>query len=221
MQKYAIIVAGGTGSRIGGDLPKQFLELQNKAIILYSIDVLQQINDVQIIVVVHKDFIEYLNELLLTTNYKNILITIGGETRYESVQKGLAVINNYTDADKVIVHDAARPFINKVFVENIFNAINNTNCVIPAIAIPDSIRQVTPNGNNAIDRDSIKIIQTPQGGTVANFKKAFDQSYVASFTDEASVCETINLNIELVDGLSENIKITTPQNLVWGDAYLK
>ena len=216
MQIHAIIVAGGMGSRMQADLPKQFMLLHNKPMLLHSIDVMQAVQ-AHIIVVVHPQFETYLQDLLIEFNYKNIQIVQGGITRFDSVKNGVHAIQaNATDV--VLVHDAARPFITKEMVEQIIAKVQNNNCVVPVTPIFDSLRMVANGQSKIINRDTIKIIQTPQAAMLSTLQQGFAQSYTEAFTDEASVCEAAGFEVSLVDGLQQNIKITTAQQLQMANA---
>ncbi len=211
MSIHAIIVAGGSGARMQSAIPKQFLLINNKPMLLYSIDAMQAIQ-ANIVIVVHTDYEDYTKNLLAQNNYPNCRIVAGGNTRYHSVQQGVQAINGSPD-DIVLVHDAARPYLTAELAQRVIDAVEKNNCVIPVMPVVDSVRMLLPEGSTLVDRDKLKIVQTPQGATLATFKKAFSQSYAPSFTDEASVCEALSYNITMVDGLEQNIKITTPLNL--------
>ena len=221
MQKqYVIIVAGGTGSRMNSEIPKQFIELNGEAIIIKTILCFLKFNsEINIIICIHRDFKNYLENLLQLHNIKveNIKITLGGETRFHSVKNGLDLITN----NKAIVgiHDAAMPFVSQRTIKNCFETAAIKGLAIPCIAIHESIRKVNNNTNCWVNRDEYKIIQTPQCFLVSKIKAAFTQNYSHTFTDDASVLEAAGEPIHLVEGNIENIKITTPHDLLLAKNY--
>jgi 2-C-methyl-D-erythritol 4-phosphate cytidylyltransferase len=220
MSNYAIIVAGGSGTRMRNALPKQFLLIGNKPMFMHSMKVFQQLG-MKIIIVVHADFDLYIKKVLVEFTGDGIEIVKGGNTRFESVRNGLKAIKAVTEDDIVFVHDAARPFITIDLIERIRNKVSSNNCVIPIISIADSVRIVNGTTNEPINREILKIVQTPQAAKALNMQKAFKQDFKSQFTDEASVCESSGLLIELVEGLEQNIKITTPQNFAWANKLLE
>ena len=213
--QYIIIVAGGTGTRMQSELPKQFLELNGEAIIIKTIKKFLSFNaQIKIIVVIHQNYQELFNHLIKTSGIvsKNIEVTFGGEKRFESVKNGLNLVQ---DLDAIVgIHDAARPFVSLKTITNCFEQAEIFNNAIPCISIHESIRQIEVNRNFIANRDAFKIIQTPQCFRVSKIKKAFEQNYQASFTDDASVFETLGEKIHLVEGNIENIKITSPFDLI-------
>jgi 2-C-methyl-D-erythritol 4-phosphate cytidylyltransferase len=211
---YVIIVAGGTGSRMQSQIPKQFIEINGQPIIIKTINCFFNFDkNIQIIICVHKEYKNYLNELLIKHKLQHhITITLGGETRFNSVKNGLQLINN--NKAVVGIHDAARPFVSVKTIQNCYTMASQKGNAIPAITINESIREVNANQNKAVNRSNYKIIQTPQCFKVELIKKAFEQAYNPIFTDDATVLESMGNSINLVEGNVENIKITTPQDLV-------
>ncbi len=218
-QKYIIIVAGGTGSRMQSDLPKQFIEIDGEAIIIRTIKAfLNYETTIQIIISVHKDFKSYLEELCAKNNLKNIMITLGGQTRFHSVKNGLDLINDETAI--VGIHDAARPFVSLQTIKNCFDTAREKGNAIPCVTINESLRSVSAEKNTAVNRNDFKIIQTPQCFLATKIKKAFLQEYNSSFTDDATVLESTGEKINLVEGNIENIKITNRSDLAIAKALL-
>lgn len=215
-----IIVAGGIGTRMNSETPKQFLLLHEKPIIYYSIrQFIETFPSSRIIVVLPSHFIEH-GKILLQPYFdiEKIQFVEGGETRFHSVKNGLDTIDN---EGIVFIHDAVRPCINDLFLKNLFQQANDIGHAIPCIDIKDSIREVNSDNNKAIDRSKLKAIQTPQTFKIPLIKHAFSQPYKDSFTDEASVLESIGVRIYLVDGLEKNIKITKPLDLEIASLFLK
>lgn len=210
---YAVIVAGGAGNRMKSSIPKQFLLLNEKPILHHTIKAFQQnMNDLKIILVLPQEFLthqEYINSL--ADDYSNIKLVAGGNTRFQSVKNGLDTIN--TEDGIVFIHDGVRPFINKKLLDNCLFQAQEKGNAIPCVLIKDSLRIANQSGNEYVNRENFRAIQTPQTFKISLIKKAFEQDYNESFTDEATVLETIGEKINLIEGMDENIKITTPFDL--------
>jgi len=218
-KKYVIIVAGGTGSRMQSDMPKQFIEVGGESIITRTIKVFLNYDaSIKIIISVHKDFKTYLEDLCIKNNLKNIQITLGGQTRFHSVKNGLQFIDDETAI--VAIHDAARPFVSLQTITNCFDAAKEKGNAIPSVTVNESLRSLGNDKNTAVDRNKYKIIQTPQCFLASNIKQAFLQEYDPSFTDDATVLEKMGGKINLVEGNIENIKITTKFDLAIAKALL-
>ena len=220
MKKYAVIVAGGSGLRMGTTVPKQFLPIFGKPVLLYTLNTfLQAYRDLEIILV--------LPELHTTTGQEivnqcddpaRVWITFGGETRFDSVKNGLRHINQHSI---VFVHDAVRCLITTELIHRCYEtAVENGNA-IPAIKAVDTIRIERYNRTEQIDREKVRIIQTPQTFFSEIIKAAFELDYEESFTDEASVVERLGVNIVLVEGEDSNIKITRPIDLLIAEKIME
>lgn len=213
-QQYVIIVAGGTGSRMQSNTPKQFIEINGEAIIVRTIKAFLNYNSlIKIIISVHKDFKVYLEELLIKNglNKNNIQITLGGETRFQSVKNGLSLIE---DQNAIVgIHDAARPFVSIQTIKTCFDTAKEKGNATPFVFVTDTIRKVDGQFNSSVDRSLFRIIQTPQCFLASKIKDAFAKEYNPIFTDDASVLEYNGEKINLVEGNIENIKITTPFDL--------
>lgn len=216
MKKAVVIVAGGSGTRMRSDIPKQFLLLKGKPILTHTIErFYNYCNDIQIVVVLPSSQIERWRQLCNEYNFTiSHTITQGGDTRYQSVKNGLALV-----ADDAIVgiHDGVRPLVSTAVIEKCYTEAVTGKAVIPAIAAVDSLRMVTENGNMAIDRSAIRLVQTPQVFLKSIIADAYNQPYSPLFTDDASVVEACGQPITLVDGNVENIKITNPIDLTIAD----
>ncbi|WP_343305725.1 2-C-methyl-D-erythritol 4-phosphate cytidylyltransferase [Chitinophaga niabensis] len=217
--KIAIIVAGGSGQRMGSTVPKQFLELAGKPVLYHTIAAfLAAYEDMHIILVLpeaHKASVA----AVLTAFDKPPSVTLvdGGETRFHSVLNGLKLIKQ----DAVIfVHDGVRPLVSPALIRTCYEQALAKGSAIPAIALKDSIREVDDEGNMAADRTRFRIIQTPQTFLSEILLPAFDQPYDPLFTDEATVVERFGEEVNLVEGEEQNIKITKPQDLVIAAAFL-
>ncbi len=219
MKKYAVIVAGGSGVRMGAQLPKQFLLLRNKAVLWHTLSAfLTAFTDLKIILVLPARHIEAGNEIIATLAApERVHVTTGGETRYQSVQNGLQLV----EKDAVIfVHDGVRCLVTPALIQRCYTAAVEKGNAIPAIAAVDSIRIDNGAGNEVMDRNKVRIIQTPQTFLAAQLLKAFEQPYEPSFTDEATVVERMGIAIHLVEGESTNIKITQPLDLLVAEKIL-
>lgn len=220
MKKIAIIVAGGAGTRMGTDVPKQFLLLQNKPILWHSINAFAKaFDDIELIIVLPENFIEEGKTIAkeFSSTHK-INFVAGGNTRFHSTQNGLKLIK---DEAIIFVHDAVRCLITKTLIQNCYEQTLAKTCAIPAIAATDTIRLIDENDKNILlDRNKVRIIQTPQTFQSNILLPAFQQNYKDSFTDEASVVEAFGKEIFLIDGETENIKITRPVDLIVAENIL-
>ena len=222
MQKYAIIVAGGTGSRMGSSTPKQFLLLNDKPILYYTLKVfLEAYEDVQIILVLPEEYTELGREIIdAYFDYSRIQITSGGETRFHSVKNGLAL----ADKESIIfVHDAVRCLVTIDLIHRCFENALKTGSAVPALRSKDSVRLLNEeeNDNEVLDRSKVVFIQTPQTFHSRILVPAFEIDYKERFTDEATVVEAFGLKVYLVDGEEHNIKITRPVDLEIAEGMFK
>jgi 2-C-methyl-D-erythritol 4-phosphate cytidylyltransferase len=220
MNKYAVIVAGGSGLRMGTALPKQFLPLRGKPVLWHSLNTfLQAWPDLEIILVLPNDHLQAGREIVNTTSDPaRIRITVGGETRFHSVKNGL---NSISEHGIVFVHDAVRCLLTVDLIHRCYAKALEKGNAIPAIQPIDTLRIETPGGSKLIDRQQVRIIQTPQTFYSDIIKKAFEQDYDASFTDEASVVEKLGVAIQLIEGEATNIKITRPLDLLLAEKILE
>jgi 2-C-methyl-D-erythritol 4-phosphate cytidylyltransferase len=212
MEKAAVIVAGGTGSRMGTETPKQFLELHGRPVIAYTIDAfLSAFHDIRIILVLPLAYMEEGREL--TGKYfpgKQIIITSGGRTRFDSVKNGLSHVK---DPAVVFVHDAVRCLVSPSLIRECYEAALIHGSAIPAIPVKDSIRRIHGTGSEVVSREDLRAVQTPQTFLSDILLPAFHTAYQSSFTDEATVVEHSGVKINLVPGEETNIKITVPADL--------
>lgn len=215
MKAYAIIVAGGKGLRMGGEVPKQFLPINGKPILMHTIEAFRKALDgIEIILVLPADQHEYWQKLCQDYNFCSPeLIAKGGETRFHSVKNGLAFLPD--DEDVVVgIHDGVRPFVSKETIQRCYAAAAGGRAVVPVVPVVETIRQILPDGKSITrPRDEYRLVQTPQTFPLVMLKKAYEQSYSETFTDDASVVEAMGEEILMVEGNRENIKITTPSDL--------
>ncbi len=222
MQEYAIIVAGGTGSRMQSDIPKQFITVNGLPILMHTIRAFRRYSQqLSIIVVLPENQFVLWNDLCTVHHFKEYYTLVkGGETRFHSVRNGLDWITA-TDA-LVAVHDGVRPVIGKNMIANSFSTAYQYGTAVTCVAPKDSIRSINSDGTSAaIDRSQLRLIQTPQTFKINWMREAFQQPYRSQFTDCASVLELAGFPIQLIEGSYENIKITTPEDLKWAEVYLK
>lgn len=212
MKKYAVIVAGGSGTRMGAAIPKQFLLLNNKPVLYYTLNTfLQAYPDLEIILVLPEEYVGAGQEIIdAFFDYSRIQITVGGRTRFHSVQNGLQLVK---EESIVFVHDAVRCLISTKLIERCYNAAVEYGAVIPVIDCKDSVRYVTGEENNALERPQVKLVQTPQTFHSKILLPAFAIDYKDKFTDEATVVEAFGIKVQLIEGEEQNFKITQPLDL--------
>ncbi|MCX6295798.1 MAG: 2-C-methyl-D-erythritol 4-phosphate cytidylyltransferase [Bacteroidetes bacterium] len=220
MKKYVIIVAGGTGIRMNNAVPKQFMELQKKPVLMHTIEKFKDsIPDINIVVVLAKQLKDDWEKLCMKHNFSIIhQLMDGGETRYHSVKNGLTLV---PDACVVGIHDAARPLVSKETILKAFEIAEKLGNAAPAIPLNESIRFLKGKENCAVDRTQYSIIQTPQCFHSDLIRKAFLKAYKPEFTDDASVLESFGEKINLIEGNRENIKITNQQDLIIAEALMR
>jgi 2-C-methyl-D-erythritol 4-phosphate cytidylyltransferase len=212
MKKTAIIVAGGTGQRMGAALPKQFLAIEGKSILLHTVSqFVAAFWDINFVIVLPLDYISEGQNLIESSGLtQHIQIIAGGDTRFQSVKNGLAQV----DADAIVfVHDAVRCLLTPALVQRCYEQALEKGSAIPAVASTDTIRIIEGEKHHLVDRENVMMIQTPQTFNAAILIKAFEQAYQPSFTDEANVLEASGTEVYLIEGEYENIKITRPLDL--------
>jgi 2-C-methyl-D-erythritol 4-phosphate cytidylyltransferase len=212
MRKSMIIVAGGSGTRMGAEIPKQFIELNGKPILMHTIENLHAMDkSMQLILVLPKDQFSFWEELKRKHQFNvHHLLAEGGATRFLSVKNGLAKVS---DSDVVGVHDGVRPFPSKKMVDTCFSVASSSGAAIPTVPIVQSLRRLKQGNSEAVDRNNYCAVQTPQCFQTVVLKKAFDSATHTDYSDDATVVESYGQTIHLVDGNTENIKITSPIDL--------
>jgi 2-C-methyl-D-erythritol 4-phosphate cytidylyltransferase len=212
MKKYAIIVAAGSGTRMGGATPKQFLLVNNKPVLYYTLQTfLNAFADIQIILVLPVDYTDMGQEIIdAYFDSEKIRITSGGDTRFQSVKNGLQLVE---DDSIIFVHDGVRCLLTENLIHRCYAGAVETGTAIPVITSRDSVRIVEEEGNDAIDRNKVMLVQTPQTFHSKILLPAFKIDYKEKFTDEATVVEAYGLKVTLVEGEENNIKITKPMDL--------
>ncbi|HVX27884.1 MAG TPA: 2-C-methyl-D-erythritol 4-phosphate cytidylyltransferase [Parafilimonas sp.] len=220
MQKYAVIVAGGTGKRMGNIVPKQFLLLKDKPVLWYTLDTfLRAYDDIEIILVLPEQHIEKGKSIAAGFPEGNqIKIVTGGDTRFHSVQCGLKEVKQNS---VVFVHDAVRCLVSVPLIQRCYKQTIEKGSAIPAVAATDSIRIINGAHHTITDRQQVRIIQTPQTFLSEIILPAFEKEYNESFTDEATVVESNGTKVFLTEGEYENIKITRPVDMMIAERILE
>lgn len=220
---YTIIVAGGKGLRMGGDIPKQFLPISGQPVLMRTMqrfhEALADGCGTSIILVLPRDQQDYWQRLCKEYDFRlPHQIASGGETRFHSVQNGLQLIPD--DEQGVVgVHDGVRPFVSCDVIRRLYDAACTEGAVVPVVPVVETIRQLLPEGDSqTVDRSLYRLVQTPQVFRVGLLKESYSQPYREEFTDDASVVEAMGHHITLVEGNRENIKITTPADLRYAEA---
>jgi 2-C-methyl-D-erythritol 4-phosphate cytidylyltransferase len=218
MNKYVIIAAGGSGTRMGNTTPKQFLQLKGKSILWYSVKAFADtFNDINIVVVVPgAHFAEAKNDC---SEFNNVVFVEGGASRFQSVKNGLAKIID--DHSIVFVHDAVRCLVTTDLINRCYDQAMEKGSAVPSIAIADSVRMITGDHHSVIDRNLVRIIQTPQTFLSDIILNAFKAEESDRFTDEATVVEASGKQVHLIEGEHTNIKITRPVDLIVAEKILE
>ena len=231
MSDYAIIVAGGKGLRMGGEVPKQFLPVKNMPVLMRTLMRFHEYDKtLNIILVLPKDQQDYWQSLCRQYAFSvPYQLADGGPTRFHSVQNGLALVPD--DADGVVgVHDGVRPFVSVEVIGRCYELARSRGAVVPVVPVVETVRQLEPSAEKGEEvsisshtgpRDHYRLVQTPQTFSIQLLKAAFHQPYCDAFTDDASVVEAYGHGIALVEGNRENIKITTPFDLAIAEALLR
>lgn len=220
MKKFAIIVAGGIGTRMRSDLPKQFLLLHNKPILYYTIKkFLDAFSDLSVILVLPEEYISMGQEIVDGFfDHTRVHITSGGRTRFHSVQKGLQCVEGESI---IFVHDGVRCMVSEDLIQRCYQVASDFGTAIPVVPLNDSIRMINGDDNEPLERDNIRCVQTPQTFHSGIILPAYAIDYKEKFTDEATVVEAYGLKVHLVEGDPDNIKITKPVDLVLAELLLE
>lgn len=217
MKKYIIVVAGGKGLRMGGDVPKQFQIVGNKPVLMVTLERLHAIDpSMQLVLVLPADQLEQWKEMCKEYGFAvPLLLTQGGATRFHSVQNGLAQVDDIDEA-LVGVHDGVRPFVSQRVIDDCFREAWIHGAAIPMIDLQDSLRHIVgaDGVTEVVPRDRYRLVQTPQVFKLSVLRKAYEQRFVETFTDDASVVEAAGMDVVAVEGNRENIKLTTPFDML-------
>ena len=224
MKKYVIIVAGGKGLRMGGEVPKQFLPIGGKPVLMRTVEAFYQTDaETGIVLVLPQEQQSYWKNLCSQYDFRiPYILADGGCTRFHSVRNGLQVIPDEDSDSLIAVHDGVRPFVSPRVIQECFEAATRWGAVVPVLDMVDSVRQLSEDGSSmAVDRSCLKLVQTPQTFRADILKNAYRQEFTERFTDDASVVEASGVSVALVSGNRENIKITTPFDLKIAEVLLK
>jgi 2-C-methyl-D-erythritol 4-phosphate cytidylyltransferase len=219
MKLYALIVAGGSGKRMGAEIPKQYLEIAGRPVLMHTLERFKAFSDsIEIITVLPENQLRFWSELQKKYSF-NIPHTLvkGGKARFFSVRNGLKFVD---DPGLVAIHDGVRPFVSLDTIRRCFETAERLGNAIPVIPPSDTLRIVSEQGSMPVNRLLVRQVQTPQVFHSSLIKKAYQQDYLPEFTDDATVLEKTGTRINLVDGNRENIKITTPEDLIISAALL-
>ncbi len=212
MQRSTIIVAGGSGKRMGAIVPKQFLLLKGRPLLMWTIEAFQRFDaTMQLIVVLPQDHHSTWKELCAEHQFTipHTLVN-GGAERFHSTLEGLKAV---THEGLVAVHDGVRPLVSSELIARCFAAAEAHDAAIPVVPISSSVREVQDHGSRAVDRSRLRTVQTPQCFKALLLRRAFELRYDPSFTDEATLVERLGVEVQLVEGEERNIKVTTPFDL--------
>lgn len=210
--KFALIVAGGKGMRMGTELPKQFLPIGGRPVLMRTLEAFYAYNsEIQIILVLPCSQQDYWKQLCREYHFSlPHVIADGGETRFHSVKNGLALVKT---SGLVGVHDGVRPFVSQEVITRCYDLAAEKKAVIPVIDVVETVRHLQGEKSMTVSRDEYKLVQTPQVFDADLLKQAYEQPYTSHFTDDASVVEALGMPVHLTVGNRENIKITTPYDL--------
>ena len=226
MRTIAIIVAGGSGTRFGAQLPKQFLELAGRPILMRTIEAFGEScetgdTSLDVIVTLPADQMDLWQQLC--EKYAFSLphrVVAGGETRWHSVKNALAAVGDIAYVDVIAVHDGVRPLATAGLIRRVLDAARRDGAAIPVVPLNDSVRQVAGDTSHALDRSSLRAVQTPQAFDARLLLDAYHQPFDPTFTDDASVVERAGHRVTLVDGDPVNLKITRPMDLALAECLL-
>lgn len=224
-RRYAVVVAGGKGLRMGQDIPKQFIPIGGRPVLMHTLERLAQ-HCARIVLVLPEAHMGYWRQLCQDYDFAlEHELALGGATRFDSVHSGLKQLASYgvAPADLVAVHDGVRPFVSADVVESCYAEAAVHGAALPYLPVVDSLRQYTEDGSSrAVDRASYVAVQTPQVFRLGELLEAYSVQYQVHFTDDASVWEyTGRCTPRLVLGNAENIKLTTPRDLAWAELILR
>lgn len=217
MERFAILVAGGQGLRMGGDVPKQFLPLDGRPVLMHTIDRFREVfPDMHIIVVLPQGQHDYWHDLCRRHHLEGGFLTApGGDTRFHSVLNGLNAIPADVSEGLVGVHDGVRPFVSRDTLRRCYEEAARSGTAVPVVPVVETLRHVSSDGESmTVPRGDYRLVQTPQVFSLSLLRRAYRQPYAPQFTDDASVVEALGERITLVEGNRENIKLTTPADLL-------
>ena len=226
----AIIVAGGKGLRMGADLPKQFLPIGGRPVLMHTLEAFERaVPGIRLVLVLPEDHQPFWHDLCLQHSFRlPHEVATGGATRFHSVLNGLEALVKLSSAEissssdsLVAVHDGVRPFVAPEVIRRTFDAAREHGAAVPVVPVVETLRQLSSSSSCTVDRSAYRLVQTPQTFQLPLLLRAYGQTYRDAFTDDASVVEALGHDITLVEGNRENIKITTPFDLTIAEALLR
>ncbi|MBS1488314.1 MAG: 2-C-methyl-D-erythritol 4-phosphate cytidylyltransferase [Bacteroidetes bacterium] len=219
-KEYALIVAGGRGKRMNHQLPKQFIRLNGKPILLYTVEAFFNYSEkIEVVLVLPENEFDFWYALCREFGFtKPVILQKGGESRFQSVKNGLEKID---DHGLVAIHDGVRPLVNVDLIGASFRLAAVHGSAVASVRLKESLRETDQQTTQAVDRSRFRLIQTPQTFQVSIIKKAYQQKEDPTLTDDASVAERSGHRISLFEGSYDNLKITTPEDLIVAEALLK
>lgn len=218
-KRGVIIVAGGSGRRMGSALPKQFMMLGGMPVLARTINTFSEaLPSADLVVVLPEEHIALWHNLASRFDIAVHRCVAGGKERFHSVLRGLEALND--DVEYVAVHDGVRALVSKKLIVRAALAVEEHDAVIPVVDVVDSYRRITEQGSETFPRSELRIVQTPQMFSAELLRRAYKQEYNPSFTDDASVVEAIGSTITLIDGERSNLKLTTPDDMSWAEWLL-
>ena len=214
-----IVTAGGIGKRMGSDIPKQFIEINGLPILMHTLHKLHGFNSkAQFILTLPGDWFDYWTDLRKKHDFLiDVELVEGGQERFHSIKNALKI----AQGDIIAIHDGVRPLVSKDTLERLVDGVKKYRAVIPVLGMKESVRMLRENQSEAINRDLVKIVQTPQFFSNELIQRAYKSEFSNEFTDDASVVEKLGFSVELVPGNEENIKITTPLDLKMAEYFLQ
>ncbi len=222
MEKFVIMVAGGSGSRMQSDIPKQFIPLSGKPVLMHTLEAFHRYSDrLSVRLVLPEDQFGLWDRLCSRHRFAaEVQVVAGGATRFHSVRNGLESIT--ADQGLVAVHDGVRPFVPAPVIAESFAKAAEYGSAVTCVKLKDSLRRwETDDRHQAVDREHFRLIQTPQTFRLDWMRAAFSTGYLPHFTDCASVMEQAGFPVHLIEGAYQNIKLTTPEDLLWAEAHLR
>jgi 2-C-methyl-D-erythritol 4-phosphate cytidylyltransferase len=219
MKKYAVIVAAGSGTRMGKDIPKQFLNLGAKPILYYTLDAFYSAYpDIEVILVVSSRFMKWGEDIAKAFNNTSISLIEGGKTRFQSVKNGLTMVKEHS---VVFVHDGVRCLVTGQLIHHCYEQAIVKGSAVPTVAVTETVRLLDGEGHHMLDRNLVRMVQTPQTFLSPLLLNAYHLDEQESFTDEASVVEASGEKVYLIEGEYTNIKITRPQDMAVAEEILR
>jgi len=218
VKRYAVIVAGGKGLRMGGDVPKQFLPIGGKPVLMRTVDAfVKAVPGVSVVLVLPVSQHDYWRGLCVRYRCcQDVAVADGGETRFHSVRNGLSLIPEEEES-VVAVHDGVRPFVSAEVIVRCYEEAERCGAAVPVIPVVETVRHLRQGGSVTVPRDEYCLVQTPQTFNTSLLRKAYRQDYRPAFTDDASVVEALGTEVSLVEGNRENLKLTTPSDLAYAE----